>query len=97
MERGPRGVYAVRKFETGETSGVRASGATTKILFRWEGGYWDKCGCTGKGGGGGGGRRETGTTKTHEGPRATKGSSGVNGLGTQRLGLERPLSEGGMG
>ena len=45
----------------------------------------------------GGGRRDTGTTKTHKGPRATKRSSGVNKLGTQRLGLEWPLAEGGMG
>ena len=51
----------------------------------------------GERGRGGGGRRETGTTKTHKGPRATKGSSGVNVLGTQRLGLERPLSKGGTG
>ena len=42
-------------------------------------------------------RRETGTTKTHEGPRATKGLLGVNRLGTQILGLERLLSKGGTG
>ena len=54
-ERGLRGVYAVRKSGTGETGGVKASGDTTKIPSYWEGGYWDMCGCTGKGGGGEGG------------------------------------------
>ena len=42
----------------GETDRERASGATTKIRSRWEGGYWDKYGCTGKGGGGGGADRD---------------------------------------
>ena len=41
----------------GETGGKRASGATTKILSFWYGGYREKYGCTGKGVGVGGGRQ----------------------------------------
>ena len=37
----------------GGTDGERASGATTKILSRWSGGYREKYGCTRKGGGDG--------------------------------------------
>ena len=36
----------------GGTNGERESGTTTKILYRWSGGYRDKYGCMGKGGGG---------------------------------------------
>ena len=74
------------------------SGATTKILFRWEGGYWDTYGCTGKGEGGGGDRQRDGH---HENPRGTKSVGRIvghkRGLGTQRLGLEWSLSEVGTG
>ena len=52
---------------TAGSSGARARGATTKILFRQEGEYRDRYDCTGKGGGGGGGRQRYGHRKNRRG------------------------------
>ena len=53
---GTRDVKAAAR--TARSSGARARGAITKILFSKEGEYRDKYGCTGKGGGGGGEQTE---------------------------------------
>ena len=53
---------------------MKASGATTKIRSRWEGGYWATHGCTGNGGGGG--QKRDGH---HENPRGTKSDERIVG------------------
>ena len=99
IEQGPRGVLGRQEVQARGDRRGRASGTTTKILFRWDGGYWYTFGCTGKGGRGGGGVVGRQKDGHHKNPPGTKSNERIvrrkRRLGTQRLGMEWPLAKGG--